>query len=862
VPKRRLAATAALFISAASLTAITASSASATSAATLYVDKSSPSCTDSGTGSPSAPFCTIQAAANVVGPGQTVLISGEKLLNGDYSESVLVKHSGTAAAPITFAAADRYFLVNGPQGPAFNLTGVSDIVIKGVFANSIGVSVAVSNSSNITIEDSTLWQGWVPAPSPLPVATVHVTNHSSAVTVQRSWIAGHAADAVLVDGGSTGTVVATNVVNARQISTGIAVSGATGTAVAGNTIDNGQGCVTGISVTANSASTSVENNVIAGLETYYNPDCEAGTATDLSVSADSAGTTNAQYNVLADDGLQTTPYAWAGKTYATAADFEASTGKGAQDIVPNGGQNRINSFPISSPMIDSADANAPGETSIDIYGNPRVDDASVPNTGTAVGYYDRGALEYQEYTSSSLVVDKETPQYVETFFRVQGVPWGYPVVKFNWGDGTSNQGMVNQAGTDTDFTRAVQGQHLYALPGTYTITATLTDDAGTKTLTQTVTTTGDTYVPVTPTRVLDTRHGIGTGGATSPIPGGASVAFNPTSGVSGAPAGNLITAVVLNVTVAGPTGGGYISAYPDGTARPQSSNLNFTPGESVPNLVTVKIGADGKVALFNGSGGTSHLVADVEGYYIASAAGNGYVPVSPARLLDTRKGIGTGGSTSPVPVGGTLNLKIDGSGPVAASGVTAVALNVTVTKPTGGGYITVYPSGAALPKASNVNFSANETVANMVIVPVGKDGTINLTNGSNGTTALVADVFGYYVSTGTGGHAFIPVNPTRIIAAAPIPPGVDLHTQPQGEAYLHTALVLNVTVTQPTAGGYITAYTAGTPLPTVSNLNFSAGETVPNLVITPDAELGQETLLHNGSGGTVNMIVDLFGYFS
>jgi hypothetical protein len=362
--------------------------------------------------------------------------------------------------------------------------------------------------------------------------------------------------------------------------------------------------------------------------------------------------------------------------------------------------------------------------------------------------------------------------------------------------------------------------------------------------------------------VLDTRHGIGTGGATSPIPGGTSVAFNPTSGVSGAPAANLITAVVLNVTVAGPTGGGYITAYPDGRARPQSSNLNFTPGETVPNLVTVKIGADGKVALFNGSGGTTHLVADVEGYYIASAAGDGYVPVSPARLLDTRKGIGTGGSTSPVPVGGTLNLKIDGSGPVAASGVTAVALNVTVTKPTGGGYITVYPSGAALPKASNVNFSANETVANMVIVPVGKDGTINLTNGSNGTTALVADVFGYYVATGTGGHAFIPVDPTRIITATPIPSGVDLHTQPQGEAYLHTALVLNVTVTQPTAGGYITAYTVGTPLPTVSNLNFSAGETVPNLVITPAADVGQETLLHNGSGGTVDMIVDMFGYFS
>ena len=104
----------------------------------------------------------------------------------------------------------------------------------------------------------------------------------------------------------------------------------------------------------------------------------------------------------------------------------------------------------------------------------------------------------------------------------------------------------------------------------------------------------------------------------------------PASGASG---------VALNVTVDQPTSAGFLTVWPTGEARPLASSHNFVPNLTIANLVLAKVGAGGQVSIFN-SGGSTHVVADVVGYF--SASGGTFVPVSPQRIADSRRGIGTG----------------------------------------------------------------------------------------------------------------------------------------------------------------------------------------------------------------------------
>ncbi|TMD48957.1 MAG: hypothetical protein E6I86_04935, partial [Chloroflexi bacterium] len=118
---------------------------------------------------------------------------------------------------------------------------------------------------------------------------------------------------------------------------------------------------------------------------------------------------------------------------------------------------------------------------------------------------------------------------------------------------------------------------------------------------------------IVPTRVRDTRDGIGgASGALGPGQGSvvavAGVAGIPSTGVAG---------VAANVTVTEPTRPGYLTVYPSGVSRPLASNLNFDAGQTVPNLVVVKVGADGNIVVFNGSNGTVEFIVDVTGWYKA-----------------------------------------------------------------------------------------------------------------------------------------------------------------------------------------------------------------------------------------------------
>jgi subtilase family serine protease len=180
------------------------------------------------------------------------------------------------------------------------------------------------------------------------------------------------------------------------------------------------------------------------------------------------------------------------------------------------------------------------------------------------------------------------------------------------------------------------------------------------------------------------------------------------------------------------------NAYP--YAHP-SNLFDVTSGSngicSLAVLCTAGTGWDGPSGL-----GTPNGSAAFSGTARSSTPG-GFTPLAPARLLDTRSGLGA--PRVAVPAGGTVQLQVAGHGQVPASGVSAVVLNVTVTAPTSPGWVTVYGDGT-LPGASNLNFVAGQTAANLVITPVGANGTVSLHNGSSGTVQLVVDVSGYYLA--------------------------------------------------------------------------------------------------------------------
>jgi hypothetical protein len=77
-----------------------------------------------------------------------------------------------------------------------------------------------------------------------------------------------------------------------------------------------------------------------------------------------------------------------------------------------------------------------------------------------------------------------------------------------------------------------------------------------------------------------------------------------------------VAAVVLIVTVAGPTAPSFLTVFPAGDAKPNASNLNFVAGQVVANLVIAKLGAGGRLTLFNLAGATD-VIADVAGWFAA-----------------------------------------------------------------------------------------------------------------------------------------------------------------------------------------------------------------------------------------------------
>jgi hypothetical protein len=374
----------------------------------------------------------------------------------------------------------------------------------------------------------------------------------------------------------------------------------------------------------------------------------------------------------------------------------------------------------------------------------------------------------------------------------------------------------------------------------------------------------ETYVPLTPSRITDTRAGSGYANAGDTLGAGASLNVQVT-GAGGVPATGA-TAVVVNVTVVGPTASGYLTLFPEGTTQPGVSNVDFTPGQTLANLATVPLGSQGGITVYNYTGRVN-VVVDVEGYYTTTPQTSGlYNPVNPLRVLGTLAGgasVGAGVSTA-VTVAGVDGVPADAS---------AVVANVTVAGSSESGFLTVFPaptSGVPTPPtASNVNFTTGQVIANRVIIPVGANGQIEVYNNS-GSVNVDVDLNGYYTgSSGELGSAYTPMNPARVTDTRVSTNGSILAPDAsetfsflsEGLASTATALVANVTVVAGGGAGYLTIYPTNDSSPSgVSDVNFTSGAIAQNFALAPLQ--GAATELFNGSASQANVIIDAFGFFA
>jgi Tol biopolymer transport system component len=363
-----------------------------------------------------------------------------------------------------------------------------------------------------------------------------------------------------------------------------------------------------------------------------------------------------------------------------------------------------------------------------------------------------------------------------------------------------------------------------------------------------------------PVRLLDTR---GSGTKVGKTDGTGTPYELTVAGVSGVPSTG-VAAVALNVTVVDGEAtdvGGFVTVYPCGD-RPDSSNLNFVNGQTVPNAVVAPLSNSGKVCFY--VYGKAHLLADVSGYFTA-----GFSALSaPTRLLDTR---GSGNKVGKTDGTGTAyELTVAGSSGLPAAGTLGtVAMNVTVVDGEAtdvGGYVTVYPCGDR-PDSSNLNFVNRQTVPNAVIASVSAAGKVCFY--VYGKAHLLADVSGYF----TAGFSALSA-PTRLLDTRGSGNKVG-KTDGTGTAYELTVagssglpaagtlgtVAMNVTVVDGEAtdvGGFVTVYPCGTR-PDSSNLNFVNGQTVPNAVIASASAAGKVCFYVYGKA---HLLVDVAGYFS
>ncbi len=227
------------------------------------------------------------------------------------------------------------------------------------------------------------------------------------------------------------------------------------------------------------------------------------------------------------------------------------------------------------------------------------------------------------------------------------------------------------------------------------------------------------------------------------------------------------------------------------------------------------------------------------GLSLPAGSGAKFAPTNPYRLADTRSG-------SRIAAGATRSFPVPGGG-------SAVTLNVTATDAQAAGYLTVFPCGSPQPGTSNVNYTTSGATPNQVTVGVGSSSSVCVF--SSASTHVILDVAGSWSTSGTA--TTVPMAPRRLWdtrgQGGPLSAGSTLRVTVPGSG---PAVSLNVTATDVTQTGYVTAWPCDSSQPTVSNLNPAPGVTKPNHVTVAVGASRQVCLF---TSGRTNLIVDQTG---
>jgi hypothetical protein len=414
-------------------------------------------------------------------------------------------------------------------------------------------------------------------------------------------------------------------------------------------------------------------------------------------------------------------------------------------------------------------------------------------------------------------------------------------------------------------------------PGPHAVVVAITDPAGNiGTAVQTITVssapenaTVPDFVSVGPKRVFDTRPGTSSdtlAAVNKQQVGGSYELQVQMTGLVGFVPATGVGAVSLNVTSTGSEATGYITVYGCGN-RESVSSVNFPAGGTVANAVIAPVSGTGTVCFYANT--PTDIIVDINGWF---ATGTAFNNVGPKRVFDTRSGTSTDTLRNPpktkVPAGGTIEVQLtDLAGYVPASGVGAVSLNVVVTNPEAGGFVTVFPCGTP-GLVSSVNFAVGQTVANAVIAPVSSTGMVCFYSVAG--TDLIVDINGWFQA----GSAFAAVTPVRVfdtrtgsadglrtVSKAKIGGGNILRVKVTDLPGLVpaagvSAVSLNVTATNADATGFVTVFACGNR-EEVSSVNFGPGQAVANAVLAPVAADGSICFYANTP---TDVIADINGW--